>query len=154
VGVRPNKKCAVFPRAYPASFAQSYESQKYLIIRAHPTRFERVTLPSEGNCGARIFQCSLNIYFIGGFVKGNITAPLEPRSWIGEIERQHLVVECFVEDGEMDHLLTVAIAKAQHHPALDLLNRAIAAGIKLDASRPIHSDCRVEVLEFDTGIGG
>jgi uncharacterized protein YjbJ (UPF0337 family) len=22
------------------------------------------------------------------------------------------------------------------------------------ASRPIHSDCRVEVLEFDTGIGG
>jgi hypothetical protein len=21
-------------------------------------------------------------------------------------------------------------------------------------SRPIHSDCRVEVLEFDTGIGG
>jgi hypothetical protein len=23
-----------------------------------------------------------------------------------------------------------------------------------DTSRPIHSDCRVEVLEFDTGIGG
>jgi hypothetical protein len=22
------------------------------------------------------------------------------------------------------------------------------------SSRPIHSDCRVEVLEFDTGIGG
>jgi hypothetical protein len=29
------------------------------------------------------------------------------------------------------------------------------AGIALvGASRPIHSDCGVEVLEFDTGIGG
>jgi hypothetical protein len=26
--------------------------------------------------------------------------------------------------------------------------------LRLCPSRPIHSDCRVEVLEFDTGIGG
>ena len=26
--------------------------------------------------------------------------------------------------------------------------------VSREPSRPIHSDCRVEVLEFDTGIGG
>ena len=36
---------------------------------------------------------------------------------------------------------------------------ATASAVYMDAgrnfpSRPIHSDCRVEVLEFDTGIGG
>ena len=33
--------------------------------------------------------------------------------------------------------------------------RAITSCLRRQkASRPIHSDCRVEVLEFDTGIGG
>ena len=40
-----------------------------------------------------------------------------------------------------------------------LLNAAIAEIRRgcwqpVGPSRPIHSDCRVEVLEFDTGIGG
>jgi len=32
--------------------------------------------------------------------------------------------------------------------------RSGAVAMRYEPSRPIHSDCRVEVLEFDTGIGG
>jgi hypothetical protein len=40
------------------------------------------------------------------------------------------------------------------HSSTDCISYSVHCGFGLAASRPIHSDCRVEVLEFDTGIGG
>jgi ribose transport system ATP-binding protein len=43
----------------------------------------------------------------------------------------------------------------QHaRPVSVLLMDEPTQGVDVGTSRPIHSDCRVEVLEFDTGIGG
>jgi hypothetical protein len=45
-------------------------------------RFERVTFAFGGQLWRKNLPVNLNIYFKEGLVKGNITAPLEPGSWI------------------------------------------------------------------------
>ena len=59
----------------------------------------------------------------------------------------------WLEDKGMEH-----VRGALYHPQtqgkIERCRTVCSTPPRMAASRPIHSDCRVEVLEFDTGIGG
>ena len=75
----------------------------------------------------------------------------------GIIKEANEIAGEVADNAVLDAALINAAQAAEHYEIArygSLVAWAKQLGRNDCASRPIHSDCRVEVLEFDTGIGG